>query len=140
MAALSALIGLASVETRCLDLEGTEWPLAGESFAGIVVTNYLWRPRLAALAALLAPGGVLIYETFMIGNAAYGKPTRPEFLLQPGELRGWAEQQGWQVIDFVEGYVETPKPAMRQAVCVQRPASTAAAICSMPVGDKSSVT
>ena len=119
-----ALAGLSAIEgitTRQLDLEGEEWPLAGQVFDGIVVTNYLWRPRLPDLLALLAPGGVLIYETFMVGNEAYGKPSRAEFLLQPGELKAVAEQGGLQVLDFCEGYVDQPKPAMRQAVCALRP-------------------
>lgn len=103
-----------------MELEGEAWPLAGEQFAGIVVTNYLWRPRWQDLLALLAPGGVLIYETFMIGNEAYGKPSRPDFLLQAGELRTLAEAHGLRVVDFVEGYVSEPKPAMRQAICAVR--------------------
>lgn len=119
-AALAALDGVAGVTTARLDLEGDEWPLAGQSFAGIVVTNYLWRPRLPDLLALLAPGGVLIYETFMLGNAAYGKPSNPEFLLRPGELREVAKAAGLREIAFEEGYTASPKPAMRQAICAVR--------------------
>ena len=58
-----ALAGLSAIEgitTRQLDLEGEEWPLAGQVFDGIVVTNYLWRPRLPDVLALLAQGGVVI--------------------------------------------------------------------------------
>lgn len=102
------------------DLEGESWPLAGRSFAGIVVTNYLWRSRLPEVLSLLAPGGVLIYETFMLGNEAYGKPSNPAFLLEPGELRSIVAAAGLTEVDFVEGYVETPKPAMRQAICAVR--------------------
>jgi SAM-dependent methyltransferase len=119
-AALSRLQGLPGIVTAQLDLEGEHWPLAGQSFAGIVVTNYLWRPRLGDLLALLAPGGVLIYETFMIGNEAYGKPSNPEFLLQPGELRTLAAAAGLREIAFEEGYTASPKPAMRQAICAVR--------------------
>lgn len=118
--ALTNLLGMAGVETRVLDLEGEIWPLAGERFAGIVVTNYLWRPRLGDLLALLAPGGVLIYETFMQGNEAYGKPSNPDFLLRPQELRVLIQAAGLSEIDFVEGYVDQPKPAMRQAICARR--------------------
>lgn len=118
--ALAGLADLAHVETRLLDLEGEAWPLAGERFAGIVVTNYLWRPRLADVLAMLAPGGVLIYETFMLGNAAYGKPSSPQFLLQPGELSEQVRAAGLRQIAFVEGYVERPRPAMVQAVCAVR--------------------
>ena len=102
------------------DLEGDSWPLLGMRFAGIVVTNYLWRPRFADVLALLAPGGVLIYETFMLGNEAYGKPSNPEFLLRPGELREVIKAAGLREIAFEEGLTATPKPAMRQAICAVR--------------------
>lgn len=118
-----ALAGLSTIEgitTRQLDLEGEEWPLAGQVFDGIVVTNYLWRPRLPDVLALLAPGGVLIYETFMVGNAAYGKPSNPDFLLQAGELRQLAAAAGLREVEYAEGYVASPKPAMRQAICAIR--------------------
>ena len=118
-----ALAGLSAIEgitTRQLDLEGEEWPLAGQVFDGIVVTNYLWRPRLPDVLALLAPGGALIYETFMVGNAAYGKPSNPAFLLRAGELRQLAAAAGLREVDYAEGYVASPKPAMRQAVCAIR--------------------
>lgn len=119
--AISGLQGIPGICAKVMDLEGEHWPLAGRRFAGIVVTNYLWRRRLPDLLTLLAPGGVLIYETFMLGNEAYGKPSRADFLLQPGELRVVAAQAGLQVLDFCEGYVEQPKPAMRQAICALRP-------------------
>lgn len=118
--ALAGLVGVSGVETRALELEGENWPLAGENFAGIVVTNYLWRPRFADLLALLAPGGVLIYETFMLGNEAYGKPSNHDFLLRSQELRELTRLAGLIEVDFVEGYVNQPKPAMRQAICSRR--------------------
>jgi len=69
------------------DLEdGSPWPFAGQRFGAIVVTNYLHRPLFPAIAAALDEGGVLIYETFMLGNERYGRPSNPNFLLRPGEL------------------------------------------------------
>ena len=118
--ALAGVSTIKGITTRQLDLEGEEWPLAGQVFDGIVVTNYLWRPRLPDVLALLAPGGALIYETFMVGNAAYGKPTNPAFLLQAGELRQLAAAAGLREVEYAEGYVASPKPAMRQAVCAIR--------------------
>ena len=85
-AALDALRGVANVTTRAIDLEGDAWPLAGERFDAIVVTNYLHRPLFAALLDALAADGVLLYETFAAGNEAYGRPSNPEFLLQRDEL------------------------------------------------------
>lgn len=118
--AISGLQGLPGIEAVCMELEGATWPLSGECFAGIVVTNYLWRPRLPDLLALLPPGGVLIYETFMLGNEAYGKPSRPDFLLRPGEMRAVVAAAGLRELAFSEGYVAEPKPAMRQAICAVR--------------------
>ena len=98
------------------DLEdGSLWPLAGERFEGIVVTNYLHRPLFPVLRESLAEGGVLIYETFMAGNERYGRPSNPAFLLAPGELR--AAFAGLRVEGFEEGFVESPKPAMIQRLC-----------------------
>jgi len=86
--ALASLAGVARVTPKVLELEGEVWPLAGERFDAVVVTNYLHRPRLQAIADLLAPDGALIYETFARGNEAFGRPSRPDFLLAPEEL--WA--------------------------------------------------
>ena len=52
----------------------------------MVVTNYLWRPLLPTILEAVEPGGVLLYETFAQGNETVGKPSRPDFLLRPGEL------------------------------------------------------
>ena len=72
------------------DIENQPWPLLHDGkpqhFGAVVVTNYLWRPLLPTVLASLAPGGVLLYETFAAGNETLGRPSRPEFLLQPGEL------------------------------------------------------
>lgn len=118
--ALQSLAGVPGVTTRCCDLEGEVWPLSGQQFAAVIVTNYLWRPRFDDLLALLAPGGVLVYETFMLGHAAYGKPSRPDFLLEPGELRARCAAAGLQELAFSEGYVEQPRPALRQGIVARR--------------------
>ena len=98
------------------DLEtGHGWPFRAERFAGIVVTNYLHRPLFGDLRASLAPDGVLIYETFMLGNERYGKPSNPSFLLQPGELL--AAFADLQVLAFEQGRVRAPKTAVIQRLC-----------------------
>ncbi len=114
--ALELLQGVPHLRTRKADLEDGPWPYAGRRFDGLVVTNYLFRPRLAALFDLLAPGGVLIYETFMAGNERFGKPSNPDFLLGPDELlRRLAD--GWSVVAFEQGELREPRPAMVQRVC-----------------------
>ena len=98
--------------------DGSPWPLPGERFQGIVVTNYLHRPLFPVLADSLAPGGVLLYETFMLGNERYGKPSNPAFLLRPGEL--WQAFAGLHIVAFEQGRAREPKPAMIQRLCAKR--------------------
>ena len=101
------------------DLEdGSPWPFAGQRFAGVVVANYLHRPLMKVLEESLDEGGVLIYETFMAGNERYGRPSRPEFLLRPGELlEAFA---ALTVAAFEQGTLERPKKAVVQRICALR--------------------
>ncbi len=118
-AALAALAqpGITTLET---DLEaGRPWPFTSACFAGIVVTNYLHRPLFPHILASLAPGGVLLMETFAQGNGQFGKPSNPDFLLAPGELLAVARDL--HVLAFEDGYVETPKPALVQRLCAIKP-------------------
>lgn len=109
----------AGVEFIRADLEdGSPWPLAGRRFGAIVVTNYLHRPLLPLIASALAPGGLLIYETFMVGNERFGRPTNPAFLLRPGELR--QAFAGLTVLAFEEGEVSSPKQAVVQRIAALR--------------------
>lgn len=109
----------ASAELVEADLENGPWPLGNRTFAGIVVTNYLWRPLFPQIAAALAPNGVLIYETFMRGNERFGKPSNPAFLLRPDELLDWCREAGLSIRAFEQG--EDGK-AMRQRICAMRTA------------------
>jgi SAM-dependent methyltransferase len=115
-AMIASLAGIPGVTTRCADLEGGPWPFEGEAFAGIVVANYLHRPLFPSLLAALAPGGVLIYETFAAGNERYGPPSNPAFLLQPGELLGVVRDR-LRVVAYEDLTVSKPKPACVQRIC-----------------------
>lgn len=119
-AVLAGLRGAANIQTRSADLEGAAWPYAIGEFDAIVVTNYLYRPLLGNMLASLNESGVLIYETFMVGNARFGRPSRPDFLLQPGELLLLAGD-ALEIVAFEQGYVELPKPAMTQRLAAVRP-------------------
>lgn len=110
---------IAGVRFIKADLEdGSPWPFAGQRFAVIVVTNYLHRPLFPLIEKSLDQGGVLIYETFMIGNEKFGRPSNPAFLLKPGELL--AVFSALTVVAFEQGYVERPKPAVIQRLCARR--------------------
>jgi SAM-dependent methyltransferase len=119
--ALAAGAGIVTLEID-LEQEGARWPFGAGRFAGIVVTNYLHRPLLRDLVKSLAPNGVLIYETFALGNEVFGKPSNPAFLLRPGELLDVAAQGGLCVLAYEDGVVTQPKPARVQRLCAAGPA------------------
>lgn len=110
------------IATRQMDLEcdPVVWPFEAQRFAGIVVTNYQHRPLFPHILRSLAPNGVLIYETFAEGNERFGKPSNPLFLLRHGELLGIAANAPGRshIVAYEDGYVETPKPAMVQRICI----------------------
>ena len=98
------------------DLEdGGAFPLAGRLFDCVVVVNYLYRPLLPALIAAVAPGGLLLYQTFAKGNERFGRPANPEFLLDAGELLR-AVAGKLNVLAYEAGIVERPKPAVIQRI------------------------
>jgi len=115
-AMLASLAGVPGVTTRRADLEVGPWPYEGARFAGIIVTNYLHRPLFPHLLAALGPDGVLIYETFAVGNERYGRPSNPAFLLTPGELLQ-AVHARLRVVAYEDLTVSEPKPACIQRIC-----------------------
>jgi len=107
--------GDAAVEIRSVDLEdGGPWRL-DPGFDGIVVTNYFHRPLFAPMIDALAPGGAVLYETFMVGNERFGRPSNPDFLLKPGELLA-AFGAALTVVAFEQGIVDEPRPAVLQRI------------------------
>lgn len=115
-AALRALAGAIGVVPVEADLEAGPWPFETEQYDVLVVTNYLFRPRLPRLLDSLRPGGLLVYETFMRGNERFGKPSNPDFLLREGELLE-VVGDGFSVIAFEQGEIAKPRPAMVQRIC-----------------------
>lgn len=111
-------------EVDCADIENGPWPFSGQTFDCVVVTNYLWRSLLPVILHSVAPGGVLIYETFAAGNETVGKPSRPDFLLQPGELLRIT--QDMHVVAYEEGFEASPDRFVQRIVAV-RPTDTGGA-------------
>ncbi len=103
------------------DLENNPWPLDNALFDIVTVTNYLWRPILPLILAAVAPGGELLYQTFAIGNERFGRPSNPDFLLKPHELMNAARSAGMEILDYFEGEISDPKPAVIQRIQCRRP-------------------
>lgn len=103
------------------DIETGPWPLASQSFGGVVVTNYLWRALLPAIVQSVAPGGALLYETFAAGNETVGRPARPDFLLQPGELL--TACAGLRVVAYEDGFLDAPARFVQRIAAVRETAA-----------------
>jgi SAM-dependent methyltransferase len=121
-------------EAIVADIENGPWPVQGRTFDAVVVTNYLWRPLMPAICASVAAGGVLIYETFARGNESVGKPSRPDFLLRPGELLEVCHRVGLRVIAYEDGFRDGPARFVQRVVAVRPRADTSdePAAASMP--------
>ena len=121
VSALPDLVTAEEAEVLAADLEdGSAWPLGERRFGGVVVTNYLHRPVLPAVVAAVGPGGVLIYETFAVGNAELGgRVTNPDYLLRPGELLG-AVAGELRVVAYEDLVLDGPHPAAVQRICARR--------------------
>lgn len=128
-AALACLAPLARRGAEILeaDIENGPWPYAGRAFDAVLVTNYLWRARLPDIAAAVAPGGVLIYETFAQGHESVGRPARADFLLAPGELLQLAARTGLRVLAYEDGFLDAPAPRFVQRMVAARGAASAPA-------------
>lgn len=113
--ALTACEGLGELVNA--DIENAPWPLEERQFGAVVVTNYLWRPLLPVIVGSVAPGGVLIYETFAQGNETVGRPARPEFLLQPGELIDACADL--RVVAYEAGFLQNPDRFVQRITAVR---------------------
>lgn len=100
------------------DIENGPWPFEGERFDAVIVTNYLWRALLPTLADSVTEGGVLLYETFATGNESVGKPSRPDFLLQPGELL--QASRGLHVVAYEDGFCDRPERFVQRLAAVRK--------------------
>lgn len=122
---IADLVATGRAEALVADLENGPWPFSTgaqvRTFDAVIVTNYLWRPLLPAIVASVAPGGVLIYETFATGNETVGKPSRPDFLLQPGEL--WHVCKGLRVVAYEDGFLDGPARFVQRIAAVRHQAA-----------------
>lgn len=119
-----------AAETVLADIEQGPWPLGGRRFDVVLVTNYLWRPLWPQILGALAPAGVLLYETFAAGNETVGKPARPDFLLQPGELLQRCATL--RILAYEDGYLSGP-PRFVQRVAAVVPDPTVSAPARLPL-------
>jgi len=114
--ALASLASLPGVSIVQADIETEDWPLPGQRFDAVIVTNYLYRPLFPVLLDSVSSAGLFIYETFAQGNERFGRPSNPEFLLRAGELYETV-RTSLRVLAYEDAYEASPKPAMMQRLC-----------------------
>lgn len=115
------LVGIENAELIEADLEsGNGWPLRDRRFGAVIVTNYLWRPILTHIVDTVAPGGLLLYETFAAGNEAFGRPRNPDFLLREGELLE-AVRGRLSILAYGQVRQDRPSPRIVQHIAARRP-------------------
>ena len=114
-------------ETVWADIEVDPWPFEERRFGAVVVTNYLWRLLLPTILDSVEAGGVLIYETFAQGNEPVGRPSRPDFLLRPGELLALCAGPDWRVIAYEDGFEPAPERFVQRIAAVRDNGSRAPA-------------
>lgn len=119
--ALAELRDVAGISAERHDLEAGPWPYAGRRFDAVVVTHYLHRALFTALLDVLEADGVLIYETFAVGNERFGRPTSAAFLLREGELLDVVRGR-LRVVAFEQGEIVEPRHAVTQRLCAVGPA------------------
>jgi SAM-dependent methyltransferase len=119
-------------DTVLADIENGPWPLMDQQqvrqFDAVIVTNYLWRALFPVFEQSLVPGGILVYETFAQGNETVGKPSRPDFLLRPGELL--TAFKSMHIVAYEEGFLAQPDRFVQRVVAVK--AAPAGSLASIP--------
>jgi SAM-dependent methyltransferase len=134
-AALQACAGIAGAELVEADIANGPWPLPGRRFDAVVVTHYLWRPLLPNIIACVGEGGLLLYETFAAGQESVGRPSRPDFLLRPGELLQAAQAGALRVLGYEDGFVGEPERFLQRIAALrERPAGALPARHALPGG------
>lgn len=103
---------------RC-DLESSAPAFAAGDFDLIINFKYLQRALIRPMQQALKPGGHLIFETYLIDQAAVGHPKNPDYLLRHNELLECFD--GYRVLFYREGkFADGGTEAFRAAIFAQR--------------------
>ena len=117
---LSTYKNYQNIKTICFDLETEEdWPLKNNYYDIVIVTNYLYRPKIKKIGDLIKENGYLFYETFARGNEKYGKPTNPNFLLKNRELIK-TFQTSFKILYYFNGQEISRKKSIIQRCAIKK--------------------
>lgn len=110
-----------SVDAVCVDAEDRRGlPIAPGTVNLLLIARFLNRDRCSAWAELLEPGGLLLCETFRDRQRELGRgPTRPEFLLEAGELPRLFPS--FEVLDHEEALRRSPQREWVASLLARKP-------------------
>jgi tellurite methyltransferase len=74
------------INAHVVDIEGSDYSIEKDAYDLIICFNYLYRPLIPMIKEGLRKGGMVIYETYLVEQAEYGKPKNPAYLLKHNEL------------------------------------------------------
>ena len=117
---LSTYKNYPNIKTVCFDLETDEnWPFKNNYYDIVIVTNYLYRPKIKKIGDLVKENGYLFYETFSKGNEKFGKPSNPNFLLKDRELTK-VFKKNFKVLYYFNGQEFSNKKTIIQRCAIKK--------------------
>jgi tellurite methyltransferase len=92
-----------SITTRLVDLEKDTY-IKELAYDSIICFNYLQRSLFPFIRNGLRKNGVIVYETYIVDQAQFGRPKNPDHLLKHNELL--VLFRGFRVLRYQEGIME----------------------------------
>lgn len=94
------------IKALVVDLE-KGYQIKDEVYDVIVCFNYLQRSLIPQMKSGLRYGGMIVYETFIVDQAQFGKPRNPDYLLKHNELLDMFRE--FRCLRYREGIFEGPR-------------------------------
>ncbi|MCJ7682934.1 MAG: class I SAM-dependent methyltransferase [Desulfobacteraceae bacterium] len=94
------------LKTHIQDLEGNVH-FDEASYDVIICFNYLHRPLIPKMKDALRTEGMIVYETYIVDQAQFGRPRNPNHLLERNELLNMFRE--FRCLRYREGIIENRK-------------------------------
>ena len=95
-----------TIKAQVVDLESS-YQVEKGAYDAIICFNYLQRSLIPQIKDGLRPGGMVVYETFIVDQAQFGRPRNPEYLLKYNELLDMFRD--FRCLRYHEGIIENSK-------------------------------
>jgi len=95
-----------NIKTQVTDLEGN-YHIEKGVYDVIICFNYLYRSLIPQIKMGLRTGGMVVYETYIVEQARFGKPKNPDHLLKHNELLDMFRE--FRCLRYREGVIDNRK-------------------------------